>query len=200
MFNENEIILSTDKYKTNDLNLLFVIETLRLGGANQTRWKIIHNWDKSTASILIKELVNKGIVNCINPRNPTWFDIVLTEDFGNNLPQTKEMADELYATYPNTVLIDGRQVELKKGAELTINGVKSYYSKDKLKLMYLEKINYDANKHRKIIDDLKQAIRENRINCAIRSFIIDSMWEDLESTDHSSKKTNEGDRLVTDGF
>ena len=137
-------------------------------------------------------LANKGILEAepiaeaikVNSRLE-MFDLFLTEEFRDlYYIDSEEAGKELWENYPNTTFIDGRDVPLKKGDK--IGNV--YYDKDTLIKLYCDKIQNNLDKHREIISKLKA--NKDKINFAIRSFILDEMWDSLEDKGSDEKQYN----------
>lgn len=164
-------------YKLKSLDELFLIQCV-LKRDFSTLNEYFHKcMDSKFLPERIWSMVDAGIFNKDNIVPDKFgmidmFDLVLTNEFLNKYyVTTKQAGIEFWDKYPNFADISGQSVPLKKGYQ---EGNR-YIDKDALIDLYLKKINYDLEKHNEITKKLD--LHKDSINVAIRSFILDELWE-----------------------
>jgi hypothetical protein len=103
-------------------------------------------------------------------------DLFLTPEFiDQHFIETKLAGEQLWLAYPNATEINGQYMPLKKGDKIG----NIYYDKDKLIAVYCNKIGNNLALHREILEKVEAHKKVGNINFAIRSFILDELWESL---------------------
>jgi len=100
--------------------------------------------------------------------NIDFFDYALTESFINQMYLDVDKAgNEFFNAYPSYIEINGNKILAKKG------------DRDALIEQYCKDINYDIEKHNKILKAIPIAIAQGSLNMAIRNFIESKLYDDL---------------------
>ena len=103
-------------------------------------------------------------------------DLFLTPEFiDQHFIETKLAGEQLWLAYPNATEINGQYMPLKKGDKIG----NIYYDKEKLIAVYCNKIGNNLALHREILEKVEAHKKVGNINFAIRSFILDELWESL---------------------
>lgn len=104
-------------------------------------------------------------------------DLFLTTEFiDKHFIETKLAGEQLWLAYPNSTEINGQYIPLKKGDKIG----NIYYDKDKLIDVYCKKIGHNLELHKEILKKVEAHKKLGNINFAIRSFILDELWESLD--------------------
>jgi hypothetical protein len=171
-----KIIEILNRYKIN-LDQLFILHCIALND-NES----LAEYSKSIGVFdpeLIMDLVNKDLLvreQIPNYGDIEFLDLYLTEKAKQELFVATQIAGvQLWNAYPDFIIINGTKTITKKGGEF--NG--KYWDKQMLIELYCEKIGFDVELHKKIINTVKIADSNNMINFVIRSFIWDELWESL---------------------
>ncbi len=99
----------------------------------------------------------------------------LTEEFEDKFFMDSTIAgEELFASYPPFMNINGSQISLKKGGD--ING--KWFGRDYMIKYYAEYVGNDQALHDKIIATVKRVRSMGQLNMALRHFIEGHLWED----------------------
>ena len=128
----------------------------------------------------VQEMIDKDIMDSRfigNLDDLNFANIYVTDRFREAYYVDSQTAgEELWDAYPNTTVIDGRSVILKKGEKIG----DTYWDKDALILMYSKKIGSNKDLHESIVLKVKKARELGVLNFTIRSFIFDSLYESLD--------------------
>ena len=144
----------------------------------------------------VQEMVDKGIIDgrfIKTPDDLNFANIYLTDEFQEAYYVDSNTAgEELWDAYPNTTIIDGRSVILKKGEKIG----DTYWDKDALILMYSKKIGSNKELHQSIVSKIKKAKELGVLNFTLRSFIFDEMWGSLDDLIGVSKPLNDNRTII----
>jgi len=144
----------------------------------------------------VQEMIDKGIIDgrfIKTPDDLNFANIYLTDEFQEAYYVDSNTAgEELWDAYPNTTIIDGRSVILKKGEKIG----DTYWDKDALILMYSKKIGSNKELHQSIVSKIRKAKELGVLNFTLRSFIFDEMWGSLDDLIGVSKPLNDNRTVV----
>src|SRR6185312_12624375 len=144
----------------------------------------------------VQEMIDKGIIDgrfIKTPDDLNFANIYLTDEFQEAYYVDSNTAgEELWDAYPNTTIIDGRSVILKKGEKIG----DTYWDKDALILMYSKKIGSNKELHQSIVSKVRKAKELGVLNFTLRSFIFDEMWGSLDDLIGDSNSKSETTKTV----
>lgn len=144
----------------------------------------------------IQEMIDKKIIDgrfIKDLDDLSYGDIFITDEFMNAYYiDSNKAGQELWDAYPNTTIIDGRSVILKKGERIG----DTYWDKDSLIALYSKKIAASKELHESIIKKVKIANQSGLLNFTIRSFIFDSLYESLDDLIGANKPLGETRKFV----
>ena len=136
--------------------------------------KWFSNGGQSKLRELFNSLKNKGIIH--KDYNPTTYnpdDIEFNKNFLKSwIKGSGELGKELFEEYPPFLNIQGRPAPLK-------NISKKFISLDDFFFFYGSKIKHNPEKHKEIMEILKWAKENNKINFGILEFVSSEKWTDL---------------------
>ena len=130
---------------------------------------------ESVQEMIDKDIIDGRFIGSLDDLN--FANIYVTDNFREAYYIDSNTAgEELWEAYPNTTVIDGRSVILKKGEKIG----DTYWDKDALIQMYSRKIGSSKELHESIVSKVKKAKELGVLNFTIRSFIFDSLYESLD--------------------
>ena len=138
-----------------------------------TKW--FSNGGSSQLRNLFNSLKDKGIIHKnYNPETYIPNDIEFNKTFIKGwIKNSGELGQELFDEYPPFVQINGKTFSLR-------NISKQFHSLDEFFFHYSVQIGHNINKHNKVMELLRWAKQNNKINYGILEFVNSHKWADLE--------------------
>lgn len=127
---------------------------------------------------IFESLKRKNIIlkNC-EPETPA--DVEFNKSFMKSFMKHSDiLGEELWEAYPDFSIIRGMKYPWK-------NIAKSFNSQSDFFYFYAKEIGNNVNKHNEILDLVKWAKENGKINCSIREFVISHQWEQLKRVKES---------------
>lgn len=133
------------------------------------------------------DLIFYEIVKVIHGTKPSLDNVSFTEEYSVSKSDMFEIADELWNSYPAALpLGDGGMFIARKGPD-----------KQEVLKLYLERINFNPEKHKFVLEQLKKYIKlvhDRKINGhRIHDWISNEMWDiipELEAASRGEFKTD----------
>lgn len=189
---EEEIIL-LDKYNITPAEL-FVIRILLIF-QDENNEELLHNLISTLKRVGIQfrevllHLQEKGVIlkSYQIPKEGQAFDpylIPINKNFIKNLYKCSfELGKELFEQYPQFGVINGNQFPLRTVA-------KHFDSLEQCYFKYGKAINWDPERHNKVIELVNWGKDNNILNMSLSSFIINNSWLDLEAMKEGNNGIN----------
>lgn len=141
--------------------------------------KWYNHFGEEKAKAISDSLRKKGIIT------KTYED----EEFPNNIEFNKnflkgwiktsgQMGQELFSAYPKYLLINGKQMALT-------NFSKRFNTMEEMFFFYSLQIGHSIEKHKKIMEILDWAKKNNKLHYGIVEFIVGHKWEELDELKNS---------------
>lgn len=135
-------------------------------------------WFSNGGQERLKELFNnlkeKGVIlKDYNPLSYIPNDIQFNKNFIKSwLKNSNKLGIELFTAYPTMLYINGKYMPLR-------NITKSFSTLDDFYFSYSTQISHNPETHKKVMEILDWAKKNNKINYGICEFVLSHKWEEL---------------------
>lgn len=171
---QEEFLLMFCLYRLKYCDISIRLITMDLMKKFTAEFGIIEDGRKAMTSYQTKvSLQSKGFL-LITGNGKSLNDLSLTDKATKVFCNEFNAGIEFVNAYPSRALINGVSIPLKTSDRLQMSR------------LYVNRINYSAAEHLKVMEDLKQGMEEGVVNMSIENFIRSEQWRDLRKSKDNS--------------
>jgi hypothetical protein len=133
----------------------------------------------------LADLISRGIIEDHNEIGKSFYDYYELDGQFLDMFSLKvyPMCSELFDNYPTEFTNDGRTFLARTS------------SAEEISVEYLRAIRKDPEEHKKVIDDLKWAVKNNLIKVGLKKFVLVRYWEQIRKL-RNTHKTSSNARII----